>query len=498
MRFGTWILAWCLCLLSPAYSAERPLIGVYYFGVYSPQMFETPSRPLPETVAAEPWWAGVADFRARTGTGFRIWSQKTPEADFDHLQPSIGYYDVRDPKTLEAHIDEATSHGIDYFNFYWYWGASKKTPSESAGLETFRKARNRNAIKYMVSIFAHPWNKDFSISRADTPLVIDELLRLFGDGNYLTLHGRKVITIGDSRGIGGGLVGDVEDFIAALKSRSLAAGFQEPIVLINPALSIWSKVAGADGAQCLVNSPGLIGPGADYAAFTGAMEGYFDQIARLKPLAPCLASNFDERPRQNLFINDAAKIRYFSNQSPGLFYEGLKRLKAWQERQSDPISSLITLYAWNEWHEGGIIEPNARDGFLYVDLIEHAFRTVEIKRYIGPGGETLVTKLELPPPWRRLEGWSIYELPGQYRTAVLACGAKQGAGSVGIESCPADQRSELLGYLTKPDAQASAGGVALYRCIRQGAAFVTADPMCGTQTSNAGRQGQIIGFAAGP
>ena len=33
------------------------------------------------------------------------------------------------------------------------------------------------------------------------------------------------------------------------------------------------------------------------------------------------------------------------------------------------VDNMVLVYAWNEWHEGGIIEPNARDGCLYLDII---------------------------------------------------------------------------------------------------------------------------------
>ncbi|HVX43703.1 MAG TPA: glycoside hydrolase family 99-like domain-containing protein, partial [Mycobacteriales bacterium] len=31
------------------------------------------------------------------------------------------------------------------------------------------------------------------------------------------------------------------------------------------------------------------------------------------------------------------------------------------------VDNFVLLYAWNEWHEGGYIEPNARDGCAFLN-----------------------------------------------------------------------------------------------------------------------------------
>ncbi|GAA4983670.1 hypothetical protein HD597_000223 [Nonomuraea thailandensis] len=85
----------------------------------------------------------------------------------------------------------------------------------------------------------------------------------------------------------------------------------------------------------------------------------------------CAASGFDERPRFPHLIPDRTKIRYYEDQTPELFAQGLSHIRAdiADSGHISAVDNFVSIYAWNEWHEGGIIEPNAKDGCLYLGLI---------------------------------------------------------------------------------------------------------------------------------
>ncbi len=119
-------------LLSAGYKLDGPVgyvhqtwirAGAVYFG-----MFHTGGHPtiIARTKAIygrdNDWWGGVRDFHDGTHYATDNW----PGEDWSNLKPSIGYYDDSQPATLEKHITQATSAGLSFFNFYYYWDSKKQ------------------------------------------------------------------------------------------------------------------------------------------------------------------------------------------------------------------------------------------------------------------------------------------------------------------------------------------------------------------------------------
>ena len=110
-----------------------PRIGVYYFGMFSPRAFESGQSEARAKIARlygaadkeRFWWAGVRDLEQGNAAPELLKEFPAAAAYFKDnwtgFEPVIGWYDQSDPRTLERHINQATSNGISYFNFYWYW-----------------------------------------------------------------------------------------------------------------------------------------------------------------------------------------------------------------------------------------------------------------------------------------------------------------------------------------------------------------------------------------
>lgn len=82
----------------------------------------------------------------------------------------------------------------------------------------------------------------------------------------------------------------------------------------------------------------------------------------------CNASNPWHTPVRFQFMTE------YSDQS---FATALRNIKDWMDARvdtADPLAQHLTIYAWNEWHEGGIIEPNSRDGARLLNLINDIFQ----------------------------------------------------------------------------------------------------------------------------
>lgn len=365
-------------LIADGYRVDRALgwghpewirAGAIYFGTFNPK--STGVIAATKTVFGRDgdWWGGVRDF---SGADPAV-PQNTQgwAGDFSHLKPEIGFYDDSQPETLEKHIAQATGAGLDFFQFYWYWKSALQSSPEQfeASLAAFGRARNRTDIDFALTVCAHPWD-GLQIPASDFTTVAKRLAdTFFNQPNYLRANdGRLVLGLCDKRGVGDGSDADTRSFVDAVRREAKALLNEDVLVLgyweamLDPAAPArW----GADGAYCGVR----IDQVKSYKDYINEMPAYFG--ATPPQFMRCAAANFDERPRYPHLVPDRTKIRYYTDQTPALFAQGLNQIRAdiASSGHISAVDNFVSIYAWNEWHEGSTIEPNARDGCLYLGLI---------------------------------------------------------------------------------------------------------------------------------
>ncbi|MFC4121430.1 glycoside hydrolase family 99-like domain-containing protein [Nonomuraea zeae] len=346
--------------------------GAIYFGTFNPDAKNMIKATKNVFGRDNDWWGGVRDFSG----GDPSVPQNTQgwDDDFRHLKPQIGFYDDSRPETLETHIAQATEGGLDFFQFYWYWDTvSKQSPAVfKASLSAFAQARNRSDIDFTLTICAHPWG-GLQIPKEDFATVARHLTSQFLDqSNYLRANdGRLVVSLCDRRGLGDGSDADTQAFVNAVRHEARDVLGEELLVLGN-----WEAMLdrsaptrwGADGAYCGVRIDHV----KSYENYVNQMPAYLD--AGPTQFMRCAASDFDERPRFPHLIPDRSKIRYYADQTPELFAAALSRVRSdiTESRRISAVDNFVSIYAWNEFHEGGVIEPNAKDGCMYLGLVrEH-------------------------------------------------------------------------------------------------------------------------------
>ena len=59
--------------------------------------------------------------------------------------------------------------------------------------------------------------------------------------------------------------------------------------------------------------------------------------------------------------------------SPEAFEAMLVKLKDYLDRESGLDNRMFTIYAWNEWTEGGYLEPDTVHGMKYLETIRAVF-----------------------------------------------------------------------------------------------------------------------------
>ncbi|MBM7861011.1 glycoside hydrolase family 99-like domain-containing protein [Lentzea nigeriaca] len=347
--------------------------------------------------AKDDWWGGVRHAHDGHPKAVGHW----PGEDFSHLKPSIGYYDDSKPETLERQITQASGAGLDHFAFYWYWNPGTATEQYAAGLRAFLAARNRANLKFTVLPCIHPWNggaggtlrmPSGQIGQAADLLVNDYL----SQPNILRANdGRPLLELCDVRGIGkpdGGPADNtinaeaVRQFSDAIRDRARTRLGEEVMIVLTTDNGIPKPELGLNGSYC----PGRW----DYA--TGSYENYVTAERRWFATIPdnlirCATSDFDERPRIGISIADPVRaedspeeakrklhnsFRWYEDQSPAAYTRLLGDVRADIDASTRPstVDNLVLLYAWNEWHEGGVIEPNERDGCAYLDAVRAELR----------------------------------------------------------------------------------------------------------------------------
>ncbi len=359
-------------------------VGAYYFGSFTPSAKEIISGTEKVYGRKGDWWGGVEDFYgAQPGIheDHRGWSGEWPD-----LKPEIGYYDQTSVETLEQHINQAADAGLSFFSFYWYWSNAKHGELYPEALSSFLHARNAKRLKFNLSLYAHPWSDDMVVSPGNEDEVAQRLVSYFAHPQYLRLpDGRPVFSIGDDRNVRGANGEKCAEascsekaltaFLEILKKRSLEKLGVAPFIEVQVGVPAWDHQTDEDGLTCLVPLVKIAG-GTPYPSIE--KEAFAPFMNARKPVSPCMMENFDERPRQDILIPDRTAIRYLVGKTDSLFRHNLTVAKevADQSYQAlkSPASRLIYLYAWNEWHEGGVLEPNVHSDARELNIVTDVFQ----------------------------------------------------------------------------------------------------------------------------
>ncbi len=478
---------------------RKPLVGVYYFGVWSPALYDdrTVNLPIPNSIATLSWWVGVEDFFMKTGAAYNVWAQRTPNLiDFSDRKPNIGYYDLRDASVVERHIDQASKGSIDFFNFYWFWSKKNNAPGYADGLKSFRQASNKSKMRFAISIYANN-NPDLNIPDEDIPQAAAAIADTVADPAYLRIGGRPVLYVSDGRGIGDGMPATVTNFITLIQKALATNGMPAPLIIGGAGIANGTAAQivqmPIDALSCLhPRSSGVIA-GDDYDAFVAGIPSYYAGMLSTygKPVAPCAAANIDERPLQihNLAAGPDA-FRYYANFTPYKFYLGLQAVRSWQKTQTAALSDIVSVYAWNEWWEGGFLEPNVRDGDLLLNLVQRAFRTVTLNKYAGSTvamGHRVTTQ-PLSAPWTLEWTWKMFNEQDtkQSRTPLYECRDTSYRYFVSTRTdCEGSAALGMLGFLAAGQYDVQ-GLVPLYRCsLPSGDHFVSGNADCDASSAPA-------------
>ena len=364
--------------------------------LYLPQFHTIPEN--------DEWW----------GKGFTEWvNVREAKPLFEgHNQPRVplnnNYYDLSDIETLKWQCRIAKEYGIYGFCMYHYWFNGHMLLEKPMEMLL---AHPEIDIKYCVSWANHDWTDAWKASNRQPKVLIahnfdDEkdwvdhfnyLLPFFKDPRYMTENNKPLMVI------------YIPNIIRKLKKM----------------LDVWSQMArdnGFDGPTCIYQTaassfdnswdhslfdygvemnPGYVGlanrqknssffpklmkysheikrflhirrsllPQKKITEVSKADYDYtWQRILELRPISnapkmiPCAFTDWDNTPRHK------ERGYLFQGVSPDKFKSYFKQLIDNTKNFYD--TDMIFVFAWNEWAEGGYLEPDEKNGFAFLEAIK--------------------------------------------------------------------------------------------------------------------------------
>lgn len=362
---------------------------------YLPQFHEIPEN--------NKWW----------GEGFTEWTNvKKAKPLYDgHYQPKIpkdeNYYDLSSSESIKWQAEIASKYGVDGFCIYHYWFNGKKLLEKP--LEILLKNKSIN-IKYCICWANESWTNAWVSS--NTKVLIEQT---YGDKKEWDQHFRYLVQFFKD-----------ERYITNNNKPLLVIYRPELIPNLNKMLDYWNKLAvesGFDGICYAYQQSGLDDNGMDNSRFDLDIEYQPKYALKDKDEKNILRKNIRivvNRLNNTVFKNKniarkANKVRTYDYdeiwkliinrkaKSPkstagafvnwdntprkginGFAIEGSspEKFGRYMELQYQNIinnyqNKYLFIFAWNEWAEGGYLEPDEKYKFRYLEALKRAQKSIK-------------------------------------------------------------------------------------------------------------------------
>ena len=345
------------------------LVGVNYFAGW----WET----LPNKWHGKGWNASEPDWRPQ----------------FPGRVPLLGAYNVQ--STMDREIAAAASHGVDFFAILYYFPKPGSRQEEYApllnkGLETFVASPNSEKMHFFIEYCNAP---DFSATNEEEwNTCVATWIAAMKHPSYLRVDGRLVFKV---HGVTQFLKTHNEDLalcrerLDALRDAVRGAGLGEMIIGVGisgqtpPLGPGWSPADLFDFTSTYMCVPELQASETEYPYPELAKQARIARKNRLTdsiPWMPYLAAGWNPRP----WTHPGAAPhyhRFFEFPTREEFEKELRLLKkALAEqpslglpRRDGTNQKAFTIYAWNEFGEGGIVAPTKGNDYMMLRCIKNVF-----------------------------------------------------------------------------------------------------------------------------
>lgn len=306
---------------------------------------------------------------------------RSPGRAWPEREPLLGHYPEEEQWVAEKHIEWASSYGLTFFAYDWYWNG--RSTDMNHALERYLSARNKSRLKFTLL-----WANHFGVPanlQQFSAMVDYWIEHYFQDPQYLRLEGKPVVFVfsplllRDDAAKFGMSTRELFDLARAkAKAKGLPGIY---FVGSSAANSYWVKeylpAHGYDAISAYrYPSRGFQGEyrGTEPAATSYAelTQGYRDQWQWMMQHSPLpyfvpMSAGWDRRPWGSNTPHDQC------SSTPESFRQMLVEARKVLERNPAKTRGVGIIYAWNELGEGGYIEPTKKWRFRYLEAIKDVF-----------------------------------------------------------------------------------------------------------------------------
>lgn len=349
---------------------SKVLVGAFYL----PQFHDVAENDY--------WW----------GRGFTDWANtvKAESHYRGHEQPrlptELGFYDLNSPEVIEKQFDLARSHGVDFFNIYYYrFGDTTILDRPLQNILRNPSLRVRFACCWANENWARRWDggdeavllkQDYSEASLDA--VIDDFLTYAEDPRYLRVGGKPTFSF--YRPL---LVDRFAAFADRFRQAAHERGHGEVLLkgVMSMELGRVEKSATELGLDALLEFPPHdVGVEMDTTSLdaTSAFEGRVFDYAKSNlymierrwkypvRVYPTVFPSWDNTPRQD------HRAHSFFGASPGRFQIAMEEALTHSIHFHPAGERVVYINAWNEWAEGAVMEPDRHFGRGWLNAVRNA------------------------------------------------------------------------------------------------------------------------------
>ena len=338
---------------------------------YLPQYYRTEEN--------DRWW----------GVGFTEWEnvKKASSLFKGHNQPRVPlnhqYYCLTDITTLEWQARLARQYGIYGFCFYHYWFSGHKLLQKPLELWLSNKQLQ---LPFCISWVNESWTRSWNVDSTDDILIFQEygdqeewkkhfdyLYPFFADDRYIKIKGKPICVMYRPE-----LLKKRRELLLYWNRLAKDEGF--PGIAYATQQRFFNVALEEDGSLFdyqIEYQPAFIRKKLETLATMNQgvhcvdYDEAWKSVLEFQPLnqksVPGAFVDWDNTPRKGRF--GVA----FTGASPAKFKKYF--LKQIQRAESTYDKDMIFLFAWNEWSEGGYLEPDCKYGYEYLeavkDIMEH-------------------------------------------------------------------------------------------------------------------------------
>ncbi|MDY4760936.1 glycoside hydrolase family 99-like domain-containing protein [Streptococcus thoraltensis] len=369
---------------------------------YLPQFHAIPEN--------DEWW----------GKGFTEWTNmKAAKPLFEgHQQPRIpldnNYYDLLDEKTMEWQVKLAQEYGLYGFCFYHYWFDGHMLLEKP--MEMMLKNENIN-FPYTICWANEPWTNAWKSDEDSKTLIaqrygdekewkahFDYLLQFFNDKNYITVDGKPLLVLyrpeivdclndmldyWQGLAIEAGFPGlcfayqqvsyyllenkdesrftyriEYQPGYARYDAQKNAGGMTSKLLSVKTAIrNTASKIDKTFGTNIAAN---LTKSGTSFEDYDELCQAIINRHGEDEKSVAGMFVGWDNTPRRG------ARGRVCLGSTPEKFQHYMaEQVKNVKETYSN---DMIFIFAWNEWAEGGYLEPDEENRYAYLEGLRESLK----------------------------------------------------------------------------------------------------------------------------